>query len=81
MASSVVAPGNENLVLGAVILRLVQRNGVAQELLLDLAEALQTGLQLKVVVGAGLGNGGDNGDPVALGADVVCGTNAGNVDV
>ena len=41
------------------------------ELLLNGAETLKTGLELEVVVRGGLGNGGDDGDPVALGADVV----------
>ena len=51
------------------------------ELLLDAAQALDTGGQLEVVVGRGLGDGGDDGDPVPLGADVVCGGDAGDVDV
>lgn len=51
------------------------------ELLLDLAEALEAGLELEVVVRRGLGHGGDDGDPVALGADVVGGGHAGDVDV
>lgn len=52
-----------------------------QELLLDLAETLQTSLQLDVVVCRSLGNGRDNGNVVALGADVVCRGNASDVDV
>lgn len=51
------------------------------ELLLDLAKALQARLKLKMVIGRCLSNGGDNGDPVALGADIVRGGDAGNVDV
>lgn len=51
------------------------------ELLLDLAEALDAGGQFKVVVGRGLGDGRDDGNPVALGADVMGGGNAGDVDV
>lgn len=43
------------------------------ELLLNLAQTLQTGLELEVVVSTGLSNGGDDGDPVALGADIVGG--------
>lgn len=81
MASGVVALGDEDLVLGAVVEGLVQGNGGSQELLLDLAEALQTRLELQVVVCGRLGNGRNDGDPVALGADIVCGGNAGNVDV
>ena len=51
------------------------------ELLLDLAEALQAGLQLEMVVGRRLGNGRHDGDPVALWADVVRRRYAGDVDV
>lgn len=51
------------------------------ELFLNLAEAVQPGLELEVVVGRRLGNGRHNGDPVALGADVVGGRDAGNVNV
>jgi hypothetical protein len=51
------------------------------ELLLNLAEAFKTRLELEVVVGRRLGHGGDNGDPVTLGADVVGRGDAGNVDV
>jgi hypothetical protein len=52
-----------------------------QELFLNCAQAVKTGLELKVVVGRCLGNGRDNSNPVALGADVVSGRNASNVDV
>lgn len=51
------------------------------ELLLDLAEAVNTGLELEVVVGRSLGDGGDDGNPVALGADIVRGRDASNVDI
>jgi hypothetical protein len=51
------------------------------ELLLNGAEAVQTGLKLEVVVGLGLSNGRDNGDPVALGADIMGGGDASNVNV
>lgn len=51
------------------------------ELFLNGAEAVQTRAELEVVVSLGLGNGRDNGDPVALGADVVGRGNAGNVDI
>lgn len=81
VAGGVVALGDEDLVLGAIVEGLVQGDRGSHKLLLDLAEALQTGLELQVVVRGRLGNGRDNGDPVALGADVVCGGNAGNVDV
>lgn len=51
------------------------------ELLLDPAEPLDAGSQLKVVVRRGFGDGGDDGNPVSLGADVVGGRDAGDVDV
>ncbi len=51
------------------------------ELLLDPAEALDARCELEVVVRRGLGDGGDDGDPVALGADVVGGGDAGDVNV
>lgn len=51
------------------------------ELFLDLAEAVEARLELEVVVGSGLGDGGDNGDVVALGADVVRRRDAGDVDI
>lgn len=81
VARGVVALGDVDLVLGAVLQGLVQGDRSSQELLLDLAEALQTGLELQVVVCRCLSDGGDDGNPVALGADVVCGRNAGNVNV
>lgn len=81
VTGGIVTPGHKDLVLGAVIRRLVQGNRGSQELLLDLTEALQTRLQLEVVVGRGLCNRRDDGDPVALGADIVCGGNASNVNI
>lgn len=52
---------------------IVSQRETYHELLLNLAQTLQTGLELEVVVGTGLSNGGDDGDPVALGADIVGG--------
>lgn len=81
VTGGIVTPGHKDLVLGAVIRRLVQGNRGSQELLLDRAEALQTRLQLQVVVGRGLCDRRDDGNPVALGADIVCRGNAGNVNI
>lgn len=81
VARGVVALGDVDLVLGAIVQGLVQGDGSSQELLLDLAQALQTGLQLQVVVCGCLSDGGDDGNPVALRADVVSGRNAGDVNV
>jgi hypothetical protein len=40
MASCVVALGKEDVVVGTTLKRLVQRNGLAQELLLDCTETV-----------------------------------------
>ena len=97
VAAGVVALGDEDVVLGTILKRLVDGNrGTLEivsvylsistqvtyhELLLDPAEALDARRQLEVVVRRGLGDGGDDGDPVPLGADVVGGGDAGDVDV
>lgn len=81
VARGIVALGDVDLVLGPIVQGLIQGDGSSQELLLDLSEALQTGLELQMVVCRCLSDGGDDGNPVTLGADVVCGRNAGNVDV
>ncbi len=81
MARGIVALRQENVVVVAGFERLVERNGLAHKLLLNLAEAVKTRLELKVVVGVGLGDGRDDGNVVALGAHVVGGRNDGNVDV
>ena len=72
VAGGVVALGDEDVVVLAALERLVKRDGRAHELLLNLAEAVETRLDLEVVVRVGLGDGADDGDVVALGADVVC---------
>jgi len=56
-------------------------NDTYHEVLLNLSKTLQTRSELEVVVGRGLGDGGDDGDPVALGADVMCRGHAGDVDI
>ena len=58
-----------------------EENKTYHELLLNLAEALDTRGELEVVVRRGLGNGRDDGDPVTLGADVVRGGDASDVDI
>jgi len=72
VAGCVVALGEEDVVVCAALKRLIDGNGRAHELLLNLAEAVKTGLDLEVVVCVSLSDGTDNGDIVALGADVVC---------
>ena len=59
----------------------LQMQNTYHELLLDSAEAVETRLELEVVVSLSLGDGGDDGDPVALGADVVGRGNASDVDI
>ena len=81
MAGCVVALGNEDVVVCAALKGLVNGDGRAHELLLDFTEAFKTGLDLEVVVRVGLSDSADNGDVVALGADVVCSRDHGNVDV
>ena len=72
MAGCVVALGDEDVVVCAALERLVNGDRRAHELLLNLAEAVETGLDLEVVVRVGLSDGADDGDVVALGADIVC---------
>jgi hypothetical protein len=77
----VVALRHEDVVFAAASNRLVQRDGGAHELLLDLAETIKTWLELKVVVAVAFSDGGDDGNVVTLGADIVCGRDDSDVDV
>ena len=81
MASGVVALRYEDVVIGTALNWLVEWDSRAHELLLNLSETVETGLELKVVVGVGLGDGRDDGNVVALGADVVGGRDNGDVNV
>ena len=81
MACGVVALREEDVVVCAALQWLVQRDGLAHELLLNLAEAVKTRLELEVVVGVCLSDSRDNGDVVALGAYVVSRRDDSNVDV
>lgn len=78
---SIIALGNEDIVLTAVAKRLVQGDGGTHEHLLDFAETLETGLELDVVVCLGLSDCRHDGDVVALGTDVVGVRDDGDVDV
>ena len=81
MASGVVALRYEDVVIGTALNWLVEWDSRAHELLLNLSETVKTRLELEVVVSICLGDGRDNGDVVALRADVVCRRNHGNVDI
>ena len=81
MACGIVALGYKDVVFLAGLDWLVQWDRRAQKLLLDLAEAVKPRLKLEVVVAVALGNGGNDGDVVSLGADVVRRRNDGDVDV
>lgn len=81
MTGGVVALRDEDVVILAALNGLVERDGRSHELLLDLAQALKAGLELEVVIAVTLGNCRDNGNVVALRADVVRRRDNGNVDV
>ena len=81
MAGSIVALRQEDVVILAALEGLVKRDGLAHELFFDLTKAIKTGLELEVVVSICLGDGRDNGDVVALRADVVSGRNDGDIDI
>ena len=81
MACGVVALRHEDVIVGAALEGLVQRDGLTHELLLNLAKTVKTRLELKVVVAVALGTAGDNGDVVALGANIVCRRDDRDVDV
>lgn len=81
MARSIVALRQENVVVNTALNWLIEWDGWAHELLLDRSKAFKTGLELEVVVAVTLGNGGDDGDVVSLGADIVCRRDDRNVDV
>jgi hypothetical protein len=72
VARCVVALREEDVVACATLERLVEWDRRAHELLLNLAEAVETGLDLKVVVRVSFSDGADDGDVVALGANIVC---------
>jgi hypothetical protein len=71
MTSGIVALGDEYVIAHTTLKRLVQRDRRAQEFLLDLAEPLEAGLQLKMMIAITFGDGGNDGDVITLGADVV----------
>ena len=57
MAGCVITSGDEDVVVASALKRLVDGDRRSHELLLNLAEAVETSLQLEVVVAVALGNG------------------------
>jgi len=72
VAGCVVALGKENVVACATLEGLIKWDRRAHELLLDLAETVETRLDLEMVVRISLSNGADDGDVVTLRANIVC---------
>lgn len=81
MAGRVVALGDEDVVIYTRLQRLVEWNWWTHELLFDPAEPIETRLELKVMITVCFRNGGDNGNVVALGTNIVCGGHHSNVNV
>ena len=73
MAGRVITLANVDPIIHATFQRLVDRNRWAREAFRDGAEAFVARLQFEVRVGGGFGDGADDGDPVALGTDIVRG--------
>lgn len=81
MAGGIVTPGNIDVVLAAILQGFVQRDRGSDEFFFDATQALKARFQLDVVVCFVFGNGGDDGNVVALGADVVGRRDHRDVDV
>lgn len=81
MTGGIVTPGNIHIVLLSALDWLEQRNRWAHEAFFNLTESLEARLQLEMVVGITFGDGADDGDVVAVRADVVCGRHDSNIDI
>lgn len=81
VACRIVAFRKEDVVINTAFKRLVQRDGLSHELLLDFAQTVEAGLKLEVVIAIVLSNGRNDCDVVALGADVVGRRYNGDVDI
>ena len=79
MARRIIALGDVDAVIDTRLQGLVQRNRRTHEGLLDAAETVEAVLELEMGVGVAFSDGGDDGDVVTLGADVVSGGDHGNV--
>ena len=81
MTRSVITLRDKNLIIHTTLQRFVEWNSRAEEFFFDLAETVQARLELEVMITGAFGDGGDDGDVEALGADVVGGGDDGDVDV
>ena len=79
MARGVVALGDVYSVVSATLKGLVDGDGWSCESFFYSAQSLVAGLELEVVIAGAFCDGGDDGDPVAAGTDVVCGRYDGDV--
>ena len=72
VAGSIIALGDEDIVIDAALQWRVDGNRWTHELLFNPSKTLKTRCKLEVVVCASLGDSGHNGDVVAFRADIVC---------
>lgn len=72
MASSIVTLGYEDVVVKPTLKRLVKGYGWPEELLLDLSQPVEAGLQLEMVITGALGNGRDYSNKVAFRTNIMC---------
>jgi hypothetical protein len=71
VAGGIIALREENVIINATLQRLVERDRLAHELLLDAAKPVKTRLELEVVIAVALRNGRDNSDVVSFRANIV----------
>jgi hypothetical protein len=82
VSGGVVALRDENVVILSTLSRLIERNGRAHELFQEVAsKSIYAVLQLFMMIGLFLGNGGDDSDVVTLRGNIMGGTNDSNVDI
>jgi hypothetical protein len=81
VTGGIIAPREEDLVILTTLERLVKGNRRAHELLFDTSKSVKAGLELEMVVAFAFRDGGNDGDVVAFGTNVVSRRHDGNVDV
>ena len=81
MTGGIVALGDEDVIVHTALEWLVERNGRAHESLIDVSEALEAWLKFQMLIDLRFGDGGDDGDIITLGADVMRGGDDGNIDI